>query len=98
MTASAGVDMTAVIGRTSRSRTAVSTRETTAKSVTVLPVARETAARATAPTARAMETVVPMARPTSMTVSMCMTCEPMDTAVVAATPSYWPTMNRSAMP
>lgn len=32
-----------------------------------------------APTARAMETVVPMARPTSMTVSMCMTCEPMET-------------------
>lgn len=39
-----------------------------------------------------------MASPTSMTVSMCMTCEPMETAVVAATPSYWPTMNRSAMP
>ena len=33
-----------------------------------------------------------------MTVSMCMTWLPMDTAVVLATPSYWPMMNRSAMP
>ena len=39
-----------------------------------------------------------MASPTSMTVIMCMTCEPTDTAVVLATPSNWPTMNRSAMP
>ena len=90
--------MTAVMGRTSRSSTAVSASDTTANSVTVLPVAFAASARLPAPTARAMETVVPMASPTSMTVSMCMTCEPMETAVVAATPSYWPTMNRSAMP
>ena len=40
----------------------------------------------------------PIARPTSMTVSMCITCEPMETAVVLATPSNWPMMKRSAMP
>ena len=38
-TASAGVDMTAVMGRTSRSKTADSASDTTANSVTVLPVA-----------------------------------------------------------
>ena len=45
-----------------------------------------------------MLTVVPMARPTIITVSICITCEPMETAVVLATPSNCPMMNRSAMP
>ena len=45
-----------------------------------------------------MVTVEPMASPTSMTVIMCMTWLPTETAVVLATPSNWPMMNRSAMP
>ena len=45
-----------------------------------------------------MLTVEPIARPTIMTVSICMTCEPTETAVVLATPSNWPMMNRSASP
>ena len=67
-------------------------------SVTVLPMQAAARRRSLPPTACATFTVVPMARPTSMTVIMCMTCEPTDTAVVLATPSNWPTMNRSAMP
>lgn len=35
---------------------------------------------------------------TSETVSICMICEPMETAVVLATPSNCPMINRSAMP
>ena len=51
-----------------------------------------------APTAWPIETVEPMARPTIITVSMCITWEPTDTAVVLATPSNWPMIKRSAMP
>lgn len=65
---------------------------------TVLPMAAVACLWSPAPVARAMHTVVPMARPTIMTVIMCMTWLPMDTAVVLATPSNWPMMNRSAMP
>ena len=90
--------MRAVMGLTRRSNPAVSANERAVKRVMEFPVAAEARARFPPPTACAMETVVPMARPTSMTVSMCMTCEPMETAVVAATPSYWPMINRSAMP
>ena len=97
-TASAGVDMTAVMRCTSKSKTTVSRAEIPPKSVTVLPTARAALFSSPAPTACAMVTLVPMARPTSITVSMCMTCEPMETAVVAATGSNWPTMKRSAMP
>ena len=45
-----------------------------------------------------METVAPIAKPTSMTVSICMTWEPTDTAVVAATGANCPMMKRSASP
>ena len=45
-----------------------------------------------------MDTVVPIASSTIITVSMCITCEPTDTAVVASTPAYCPMINRSAMP
>ena len=88
--------MTAVIGRRSSSSPTVSTSESDRNSVTVLPVAA--CGRSSAPMARAIETVVPIASPTIMTVSMCMTCEPTATAVVPVTPSYWPMMNRSAIP
>lgn len=97
-TASAGVDMTATMGRTQASSPAVNTSESPKNSVTVLPVTAAAWRRSPAPTARPMQTVVPMASPTIMTVSICMTWLPMDTAVVLATPSNWPTMNRSAIP
>ena len=45
-----------------------------------------------------MLTVAPIASPRIMTVSMCITCEPMDTAVVLASPSYRPIIKRSAKP
>lgn len=97
-TAASGVDMTAVIGRRSSSSPAVSTSESDRNSVTVLPVAAAACGRSSAPMARAIETVVLIASPTIMTVIICMTCEPTATAVVPATPSYWPMMNRSAIP
>ena len=80
------------------SSTAVSTRDKAIKRVTVLPMLEAAIFRSDAPTAWAMDTVEPMARPTIMTVSICMTWEPMDTAVVLATPSNCPMINKSAMP
>ena len=90
--------MTDTIGRTSSTSAAVSTSESAIKSVTVLPTSSAARRRSPAPTACPMLTVAPMARPTIITVSICITCEPTDTAVVAATASYCPKMNRSAMP
>ena len=97
-TASSGVDMTETMGRTRSSKSAVSASETAMKSVTVLPMSSAVRRRSPAPTAWPTLTVVPMARPTIITVSMCITWEPMETAVVLATPSNWPMMKRSAMP
>ena len=86
------------MGRRRHSKAAASTRERPRNSVTVLPVEAETRFRSPQPTACPMLTVVPMARPTIITVSMCITWEPTATAVVLAFPSNWPMMNRSAMP
>ncbi len=97
-TASAGVDITAAMGRTSATSTSVSTSDTARNTVTVLPMPRAALALSCPPTAWPTYTVVPMARPTIITVSMCITWEPTDTAVVSATPPYCPMMNRSAMP
>ena len=97
-TASAGVDMTPTMGPTHASSTAVSTTESPINSTVVLPIFSAIRRRFRPPTAWAMVTVEPMARPTIITVSMCITWLPMDTAVVPATFSYWPMINRSAMP
>lgn len=97
-TASSGVDMMETILPRSASSSAVSARDSSMKSVTVLPMAEAVRFLSPPPAACAMLTVAPIARPTSMTVSMCITCEPMETAVVLATPSNWPMMKRSAMP
>ena len=97
-TASAGVDIMPTIGRTRMSKSAASPTDSAINSVTVLPTASDAFFRSPPPTACPMVTVVPMARPTSITVSICITCEPMETAVVSATPLNCPTMNRSAMP
>ena len=85
--ASVGVDIAETIGRTSISKTAISVTDTAIKSVTVLPTSFAAWLRSPAPMACPMLTVVPIASPTIITVSMCMTCEPMETAVVLATPS-----------
>ena len=45
-----------------------------------------------------MPILAPMASPTIITVSICMTCDPTETAVVSATPLNCPMMNKSAMP
>ncbi len=66
--------------------------------VTVFPTERAAFSLFPSPTARPIVTVDPIARPTSITVSMCMTWEPMETAVMLAVPLNWPIMNRSAMP
>ena len=97
-TASDGVDITDTMGFTQSSSAAISTRDKTINRVTVLPMLRAAFLVLFPPTACPMDTVEPMASPTIITVSMCMTWEPMDTAVVLDTPSNWPMMNRSAMP
>ena len=78
--------------------TAINMMETIIKRMTVFPMLCAACFRLPLPTACPMLTVVPMASPTIMTVSMCITCEPMETAVVLAPPSNCPIMNRSAMP
>ena len=90
--------MTAVIGRTERSRSPMSTTERLINSVTVFPMLWAALFLSPAPTAFAMLTVVPMASPTIMTVSICIICDPTETAVVSATLANCPMMNKSAMP
>ena len=80
------------------SRPAVSTTDSPINSVTVLPMSAAMRFLLPPPTSWPMLTVAPMARPTSITVIIYITCEPMETAVVLATPSNWPMINRSAMP
>ena len=53
----------------------------------MLPVQAEARFRSPLPTAWPMLTVVPMARPTIITDSMCITWDPTATAVVLALPS-----------
>ena len=75
------------MGRRRHSRAAVSTRERPRNRVTVLPVQAEARFRSPLPTAWPMLTAVPMARPTIITDSMCITWDPTATAVVLALPS-----------
>ena len=73
LTASSGVDMTATMGFTKQSRIAVRATDSSMNKDAVLPTAKFTCLRSCAPTARPVITVVPIASPTIMTVSMCMT-------------------------
>ena len=98
ITASCGVDITVTIGFVSKSSTVISTRATPINRITVFPIPSATRFLSLLPIACPMLTVVPMASPTSITVIICMTCEPMDTAVVLATPSNCPMINKSAIP
>lgn len=93
-TASAGVDITATIGRTMQRKNAIIAAETIQNKITVLPMVCEIFFLFFAPTACPMVTVVPIASPTIITVSICITWLPTETAVVLATPSNCPTMNR----
>ena len=96
--ASAGVDMTETIGEVSASSSAVSTSETPTKSTAVFPMYPAARSRRLPPTDCPTQTVVPIASPTIITVSMCMTCEPIETAVVSETVPYLPIISRSAIP
>ena len=93
-----GVDMIETMGFTSTSNITVKIRESSMNKVTVLPIFVEALFLSFAPTDCPIETVAPIARPTIITVNICITWEPMDTAVVLATPSNCPIMNKSAIP
>lgn len=96
--ACAGVDIAIAIGLLRRRSAAVSIMESPMNRVVVLPMQDAVLLSLPPPTAWPMLTVDPIASPTIMTVIMCMTWDPMETAVVLATPSYWPIMKRSAIP
>ena len=72
--------------------------ETAMNNVTVFPIALAASSFLSAPPARLMVTVAPMASPTIMTVNICMTWLPFDTAVMASTWSNCPMIKRSAIP
>ena len=97
-TASGGVDSRCTIGCVSPSRANVAAAAIIVKRETVFPIARRMPSSSSAPTKRPIMTVVPMARPTIMTVTMCMTCEPIETAEMTSAPLKRPAMSRSASP
>lgn len=68
--------------------------ETAMNNVTVFPIALAASSFLSAPTARLMVTVAPMASPTIMTVNICMTWLPFDTAVMASTWSNCPMIKK----
>lgn len=72
-TASAGVCISAASGWTRKVSPAARTILDPRKKVTVFPVIQAVCSRLPPPTAWAMDTVVPMARPTSITVTICIT-------------------------
>ena len=72
-TASSGVEMSRTIGSTRPTSAAASTTEPTIKRVTVLPMTFAACFLSPAPTDRPMQTVVPIATPTNITVIICIT-------------------------
>ena len=72
-TACSGVETMRTIGSTSPTSTAASTTDPAINSVTVLPMSRAARGLFSAPTARPIVTVAPMARPTIITVIICIT-------------------------
>ena len=75
------------IAFTERNKTTVKTTDSTINKVAVFPVSIAALFLSLAPMACPMFTVAPIARPTIITVSICITWLPMETAVVLATPS-----------
>lgn len=78
--ASFGVAITYVIGRTRRTNRIVKTIDRDMKRVIVFPMSLATCILSFATIYWAMLTVVTIARPTIITVSICITWEPIDTA------------------
>ena len=72
-TASAGVDITDTMGFTSTSKSTITAADTPINKVMVFPTVSAACLDCFAPTALPMVTVAPIASPTIMTVSMCMT-------------------------
>ena len=85
-------------GFTKISNMPVKIREIIINRVTVFPIFSEILFLSFLPTACPIETVEPIASPTSITVIRCITCEPMETAVVAETSANCPIINKSAIP
>ena len=83
---------------TSISKTAARRTLPPRKRATVLPIVCAALSIRFSPTARPTATVVPIASPTIITVSICMTCEPIETAVTEAVESNCPMIKRSAIP
>ena len=83
-----GVDsITATMGSTNTRSSTVETRATAINKVTVFPITDAVSCFFRAPTAFPITTVEPMASPTIITVSICMTWLPTETAVMLSTPS-----------
>ena len=97
-TASAGVDIACTIGSTQIRRTIVNRQATARNSRIVFPTARFFNSLSPLPTALPIRTVDPVARPTIITVTICMTWLPIDTAVVLDVGSNCPMIKRSASP
>ena len=97
-TDSAGVDITFTIGLTAKSSTSVKIRDNAINKVIVFPMASEVCFLFWAPMDWPILTVAPIASPTIITVIMCITWLPMETAVVLFMPLNCPMINKSAMP
>ena len=97
-TASSGVDIIYINGFTASNSNAMQIIERNINIITVLPIARFACLVSFAPAARPIITVEPIARPTIITVSICITWLPIETAVVLSTPLNCPIINRSAIP
>ncbi len=76
----------------------MATADTIRNSVMVLPMVSAASSACLAPVACPIRTVAPIAKPTAITVSMCMAWLPTDTAVMLPTPLNCPTTNKSAIP
>ena len=96
--ASGGVERIRRIGFLVRISSAVTSTEKTAKMETAAPIFRPASRASFAPTAFPIDTVAPIASPTIMTVSICISWEPMATAEIVEAPLNRPVMNRSARP
>jgi hypothetical protein len=96
--ASGGVNIIAAIGFTAMSNTIMIMTDKDINRVIVFPMADDASSCFPAPTARPISTVAPIARPTIMTVIICITWLATETAVILSTPLNCPTINRSAIP
>lgn len=96
--ASVGVDRMAASGFTEKKRITVRAMDKHKNRITVLAIAREASLVLPPPTARPIKMVEPIARPTIITVSMCIAWLPIETAVVLSTELNCPIMNKSAIP